>query len=118
MLDLESAICKEEALAYSFGERYKRLGEPVGDLQELEAEHRQIAEWLRELKAYREDTRFADLYERICTKRDDDREYFARTKDKTYITRIAEKEMFIHMMQDMMFDRYGCEEVNADADSD
>ena len=80
--------------------------------------YRHIAEWLRELKAYREDTRFADLYERICIKRDDDREYFARTKDKTYITRIAEKEMFIHMMQDMMFDRYGVEEVNADADSD
>ena len=79
-------------------------------------EHRQLAEWLRELKAYREDTRFADLYERICTKRDDDREYFARTKDKTYITRIAEKEMFIHMMQDMMFDRYGCEEVKKNDD--
>lgn len=74
----------------------------------------QLAEWLRELKAYREDTRFADLYERICIKRDDDRDYFARTKDKTYLTRIAEKEMFIHMMQDMMFDRYGVEEVNAD----
>ena len=52
-LDLESAINKEEALAYSFGERYKRLGEPVGDLPELEAEHRQLAEWLKELKAYR-----------------------------------------------------------------
>jgi hypothetical protein len=77
-------------------------------------EYRQRAEWLKELKWYREDTRFADLYERICIKRDDDREYFARTKDKTYITRIAEKEMFIHMMQDMMFDRYGVEEVNAD----
>ena len=76
--------------------------------------HKRLAEWLKELKAYREDTRFADLYERICIKRDDDREYFARTKDKTYITRIAEKEMFIHMMQDMMFDRYGVEEVNAD----
>ena len=80
--------------------------------------HRQLAEWLRELKAYREDTRFADLYERICTKRDEDREYFARTKDKTYITRIAEKEMFIHMMQNMMFDRYGVEEVNADEADD
>lgn len=51
---LDEAIEREEALAYSFGERYKRLGEPVGDLQELEAEHRQIAEWLRELKKYRE----------------------------------------------------------------
>lgn len=84
------------------------------DCRERAKEHRQLAEWLRELKAYREDTRFADLYERICIKRDDDREYFARTKDKTYIIRIAEKEMFIHMMQDMMFDRYGVEEVNAD----
>ena len=113
-MTLDEAINKEEALAYSFGERYKRLGEPVGDLPELEAEHRQIAEWLRELKWYREDTRFADLYERICIKRDEDREYFARTKDKTYITRIAEKEVFIHMMQNMMFDKYGVEEVNAD----
>ena len=85
---------------------------------EYASEHRQLAEWLKELKWYREDTRFADLYERICIKRDEDRDYFARTKDQTYITRIAEKEMFIHMMQDMMFDRYGVEEVNADEDSD
>ena len=81
-------------------------------------ESQEVVELLRELKAYREDTRFADLYERICIKRDEDRDYFARTKDQTYITRIAEKEMFIHMMQDMMFDRYGVEEVNADEDSD
>lgn len=53
-MTLEEAIEKENALAYSFGERYKRLGEPVGDLQELEAEHRQMAEWLKELKAYKE----------------------------------------------------------------
>ena len=53
-MTLEEAIYKEEALAYSFGERWKRLGEPVGDLPELEEEHRQMAEWLRELKAYRE----------------------------------------------------------------
>ena len=53
-MTLEEAIHREEALAYSFGERYKRLGEPVGDLQELEAEHRQMAEWLRELKTHRE----------------------------------------------------------------
>lgn len=49
-MTIEEAISKEEALAYSFGERYKRLGEPVGDLQELEAEHRQKAEWLKALK--------------------------------------------------------------------
>lgn len=83
---------------------------------ECAKEHRQLAEWLKELKAYREDTRFADLYERICIKRDDDRDFFAKTKDQTYITRIAEKEKFIHMMQDMMFDKYGVEEVNADID--
>ena len=53
-MTLEEAIHREEALAYSFGERYKRLGEPVGDLQELETEHRQMAEWLRELKTHRE----------------------------------------------------------------
>ena len=51
---LDEAIERENALAYSYGERYKRLGEPVGDLQELEAEHRQMAEWLRELQKYRE----------------------------------------------------------------
>ena len=53
MITLDEAIERENALAYSYGERYKRLGEPVGDLQGLEAEHRQIAEWLRELKAYK-----------------------------------------------------------------
>lgn len=53
-MTLEEAIYKEEALAYSFGERWKRLGEPVGDLPELEAEHRQMADWLRELKSWRE----------------------------------------------------------------
>ena len=52
-MTLDEAINKEEALAYSFGERYKRLGEPVGDLQELEAEHKQYAKWLKELKARR-----------------------------------------------------------------
>ena len=52
-MTLDEAIWKEEALAYSFGERYKRLGEPVGDLQELEVEHRQIAEWLKELKKWK-----------------------------------------------------------------
>lgn len=56
-MKLDEAIYREEALAYSFGERYKRGGEPVGDLPKLEAEHQQLAEWLRELKAYRE---FAD----------------------------------------------------------
>ena len=81
----------------------------IAQCEKCAAEHRQLAEWLKELKWYREDTRFADLYERICIKRDEDRDYFARTKDQTYITRIAEKEMFIHMMQDMMFDRYGVE---------
>lgn len=49
-MTLDEAIHREEALAYSFGERYKRLGEPVGDLKELEAEHRQLAEWLKALK--------------------------------------------------------------------
>lgn len=54
-ITLDEAIYREEALAYSFGERWKRLGEPVGDLPELEAEHRQMAEWLKELKAYKEE---------------------------------------------------------------
>lgn len=101
----------EEAIKrYTDNAEYERTH---GNLQGC-LDFRQLAEWLKELKAYREDTRFADLYERICIKRDEDRDYFARTKDQTYITRIAEKEMFIHMMQDMMFDRYGVEEVNAD----
>lgn len=54
MISLDEAIEREETLAYSFGERWKRLGEPVGDLPELEEEHRQMAEWLRELKAYKD----------------------------------------------------------------
>ena len=53
-MTLDEAIYKEESLAYSFGERWKRLGEPVGDLPELEEEHMQMAEWLRELKDYRD----------------------------------------------------------------
>ena len=52
-MTLDEAIEREEALAYSFGERYKRLGEPVGELDKLEAEHRQLAEWLKELKKWR-----------------------------------------------------------------
>ena len=59
-MTLEEAISREEALAYSFGERYKRLGEPVGDLMELEQEHRQMAEWLKELKKLR--TEQKDVY--------------------------------------------------------
>lgn len=57
-MTLDEAICKEEALAYSFGERYKRLGEPVGDLPELEAEHKQYAEWLKELVHLRNITEY------------------------------------------------------------
>ena len=53
-MTIDEAINREEALAYSFGERYKRLGEPVGDLPELEAEHKQYADWLRELKALKQ----------------------------------------------------------------
>jgi hypothetical protein len=53
-MTLDESIEREEALAYSFGERWKRLGEPVGDLPELEAEHRQMAEWLKELKSYKD----------------------------------------------------------------
>lgn len=52
-MNLEEAIAREEALAYSFGERWKRLGEKIEDLPILEEEHRQMAEWLKELKAYR-----------------------------------------------------------------
>ena len=52
-LTLTEAIWREEALAYSFGERWKRGGEIVGDLPRLEQEHRQMAEWLKELEAYR-----------------------------------------------------------------
>lgn len=60
-MTLDEAIEREEALAYSFGERWKRLGEPVGDLPELEAEHRQMAEWLKELKKLRKEQR--EVYE-------------------------------------------------------
>ena len=61
-MTLEEAIYKEEALAYSFGERWKRLGEPVGDLPELEQEHRQMAEWLKELKTLKEDNGVKDVF--------------------------------------------------------
>lgn len=54
MMNLDEAIEREEALAYSFGERWKRLGEPVGDLPKLEQEHKQMAEWLKKLQAYEE----------------------------------------------------------------
>ena len=53
MMTLDETIYREEALAYSFGERYKRGGEPVGDLPKIEEEHRQLAEWLKEWKKYR-----------------------------------------------------------------
>lgn len=67
-MTLEEAIWKEEALAYSFGERYKRLGEPVGDLLELEADHRQLAEWLRALKEIWDSGDCNDcLHARNCT---------------------------------------------------
>lgn len=52
-MTLEEAIYREEALTYSFGERYKRGGEPIGELPKLEEEHRQLAEWLKELKMYK-----------------------------------------------------------------
>jgi hypothetical protein len=53
-MNIDEVIEREEALAYSFGERYKRLGEPVGNLMELEQEHQQMADWLNELKTYQE----------------------------------------------------------------
>ena len=53
-MNIDEAIEREKALAYSFGERYKRLGEPVGNLMELEQEHQQIADWLEKLKTYQE----------------------------------------------------------------
>ena len=53
-MNIDEAIEREKALAYSFGERYKRLGEPVGNLMELEQEHQQMADWLKELKTYQE----------------------------------------------------------------
>lgn len=59
-MTLDEAIKREEALVYSYGERYKRGGEPVGELDKLEAEHKQMVEWLRELKAYRK------AHEEIC----------------------------------------------------
>lgn len=39
-MNLDEAIAREEALAYSFGERWKRLGEEIEDLPILEEEHR------------------------------------------------------------------------------
>lgn len=64
-MTLDEAIWREESLAYSFGERYKRLGEPVGELDKLEAEHRQMADWLKELKNYK--TYVAKYPCEVCT---------------------------------------------------
>ena len=58
MLDLESAIkhCEEiaehnEKIAYTFEYSLKTKS----DCKKCASEHRQLAEWLRELKAYREE---------------------------------------------------------------
>jgi hypothetical protein len=75
VMTIDEAIEREEALAYSFGERYKRLGEPVGELDKLEAEHRQMADWLRELKEYKDERvgceyckhKFREQHERPCS---------------------------------------------------
>ena len=57
-MSLDEAIAREEALAYSFGERWKRLGEKIEDLPILEEEHRQMANWLKELKLYRKTEKY------------------------------------------------------------
>jgi hypothetical protein len=74
-MTIDEAIEREEALAYSFGERYKRLGEPVGELDKLEAEHQQFAKWLKELKEYKDARvgceycrhKFREQHERPCS---------------------------------------------------
>ena len=54
-MTLNEAIWKEKALAQSFRQRIESMEttDPK-PLEECEKEHEQIAEWLRELKAYRD----------------------------------------------------------------
>ena len=53
-MTLDEAIWKENALAQSFRQRIESMEttDPK-PLEECEKEHRQLAEWLRELKAYK-----------------------------------------------------------------
>lgn len=53
-MTLEEAIWKEKALAYSFRKRIEDMEttNPT-PLEDMEKEHLQYAEWLRELNAYR-----------------------------------------------------------------
>ncbi len=60
MLDLESAIKHCEEVAEAEEQKYKRWEGDYSHLKKIDSclecakEHKQLAEWLRELKAYRE----------------------------------------------------------------
>lgn len=91
-MTIEEAISKEEALAYSFGERYKRLGEPVGDLPELEAEHRQYAEWLRKLQEY-EDLSTYNRENKCCECEYEDSEYYCDDCIWNFVDKFKQREV-------------------------
>ena len=105
-MTLDEAINKEEALAYSFGERYKRLGEPVGDLPELEAEHKKYAKWLKELKALKENDDVKDVFKDCNTCK-----YQSLEPDDYPCDRCMHRYINQYVYDDKR-------EVNADEDSD
>ena len=51
-MTLEEAIWREEALAHSFKKMIKSMETPE-QFEDMETEHKQMAEWLKELKAFR-----------------------------------------------------------------
>lgn len=61
-MTLDEAIYREEALAYSYKRRIEEMEttDPT-PLENMEKEHRQLAEWLRELKKLRAEQR--EVYE-------------------------------------------------------
>lgn len=63
-MTLDEAIYREEALAYSYKRRIEEMEttDPT-PLENMEKEHRQLAEWLRELRAYR---MFKDTLYKSC----------------------------------------------------
>lgn len=106
MMNLDEAIEREEALAYSFGERWKRLGEPVGDLPKLEQEHKQMAEWLKELKALKENDDVKDVFKSCDTCK-----YLSSGDDDFPCDRCCHRYINQYVYDNRR-------EVNADADSD
>lgn len=106
----------DDASGYNRSHNEKIRTNGAKGCEQLISLYRQIAEWLRELKWYREDTCFADLYERVCEMCDEARKNFYDTKEDIYRTRLAERLVFKQMLLDKMIVKFG--EVNADENND